>query len=312
MQDPGVWCSGIITENSKFAAQLFLSIQPMKKLAISIPPLPAIIGAIISVQAGAAIAKGLFPALGATGTASVRIGLSALILLLVNRPNITKLNKQQWRAVISYGICLGAMNVIFYMALARIPLGLAVTLEFIGPLLLAVTGSKRILDFLWILLAAAGIVLIAPWHENSIDLIGAVLALLAGAFWAGYIILGRKTSKLLDGGQAVTIGMIFATLVVLPFGIAGGGLVNFTPVMILSGTALALLSSAIPFTLEINALRQIPARTFSILMSLEPAVAALCGLLFLKENLSLYEWMAVALVVIASAGATLTKGKNNL
>lgn len=282
------------------------------KSKINIPPLPAVLGAIVSVQAGAAIAKGLFPALGATGTASVRIGLSALILLIANRPNLKSLSKAQWKAVIPYGLCLGAMNVIFYMSLERIPLGLAVTLEFIGPLLLAVAGSRRIIEFLWVLLAAAGIAFIAPWSEKSIDLLGALMALLAGGFWAGYIVLGRRTSKILEGGQAVTIGMIFATMIVLPFGIASGGLGNFTPIMILSGTALALLSSAIPFTLEMNAMRKIPAQTFSILMSLEPAVAALCGLLFLHEKLSLYEWMAVALVVIASAGATLTKEKKNL
>lgn len=282
------------------------------KSKINIPPLPAVLAAIVSVQAGAAIAKGLFPALGATGTASVRIGLSALILLAVNRPNFKNLNKAQWMAVVPYGLCLGAMNVIFYMSLERIPLGLAVTLEFIGPLLLAVSGSRRVIEFLWVLLAAAGIAFIAPWSEKSIDLLGALLALLAGGFWAGYIVLGRRTSKILEDGQAVSIGMIFATMIVLPFGIAGGGLANFTPIMILSGSALALLSSAIPFTLEMNAMRKIPAQTFSILMSLEPAVAALCGLLFLHEKLSLYEWMAVALVVIASAGATLTKEKKEL
>lgn len=284
----------------------------MKNRIINVPPLPAIIGAIISVQAGAAIAKGLFPVLGATGTASVRIGLSALILLAVNRPNLTRMTGTQWKAVISYGICLGAMNLIFYMALERIPLGLAVTLEFIGPLFLAVAGSRRIIEFLWVLLAAGGIALIAPWDQNNIDLLGVLLALLAGAFWAGYIVLGRRTSKIVDGGQAVTVGMIFATMVVLPFGIGSGGLSNFTPVMLLSGAALALLSSAIPFTLEINAMRKIPAKTFSILMSLEPAVAAVCGLIFLREQLSFYEWTAVALVVIASAGATLTKDKKNL
>ncbi|HMI04584.1 MAG TPA: DMT family transporter [Pedobacter sp.] len=282
------------------------------KSKINIPPLPAVLGAIVSVQAGAAIAKGLFPVLGATGTASVRIGLSALILLAVNRPNLKRLTKAQWKAVIPYGLCLGAMNVIFYMSLERIPLGLAVTLEFIGPLLLAVAGSRRIIEFLWVLLAAAGIAFIAPWNEKSIDLVGALLALLAGGFWAGYIVVGRRTSKIMDGGQAVTIGMIFATMIVLPFGIASGALGNFTPIMILSGTALALLSSAIPFTLEMNAMRKIPAQTFSILMSLEPAVAAICGLIFLHERLSFYEWMAVALVVIASAGATLTKNKKNL
>lgn len=278
----------------------------------NIPPLPAVLLAIISVQGGAAIAKGLFPAIGPTATASLRIGLSAVILLIAYRPNLSKLTAVQWKAVIPYGLVLGAMNVIFYMAIKRIPLGLGVTLEFIGPLLLAVLNSKKVLDYLWILLAAIGIALIAPWSDQGIDLIGVLLALLAGGFWAGYILLGGRISKLMNGGEAVAVGMIFATLLVLPFGIAGGGFGNLTPGLLLSGAALALLSSAIPFTLEMSALRQIPARTFSILMSLEPAVAAICGLVFLREHLSFFEYTAVALVVIASTGATLTSKKETL
>ena len=281
----------------------------MKKNKLTLPPVPAVIGSILSVQIGAAVAKGMFPVLGSAGTTTIRIGLSALILIAVNRPGLRKLSRIQWNAVISYGLCLGAMNGIYYLALSRIPLGMAVTLEFIGPLLLAVIGSKRKIEFLWVLLAAAGIALIAPWNGKGIDLFGASMALLAGAFWAGYIVLGSRTSAVLEGSQAVTIGMIFATLVILPFGIAGGGLANFKPDMILPGLALALFSSAIPFSLEIYALKHIPAKTFSILMSLEPAVAAICGVIFLKEFLSVSEWIAVALVVIASAGATLTKGQ---
>lgn len=281
------------------------------KRGFGIPPLPAVLLAIISVQGGAAIAKGLFPSLGAAGTASVRIGLSAVILYLVNRPNFGKLTAPQWKAVIPYGLCLGAMNLIFYLSLERIPLGLAVTLEFIGPLLLAIYGSKRYVDYLWVLLAATGIAFIAPWSGKGIDVIGALLALAAGGFWAGYIVLGGRISKIMDGGQAVSVGMIFASMVVLPIGLYEGGLVNFTPIMLLTGGALALLSSAIPFTLEMKALKQIPAQTFSILMSLEPAVAALCGLIFLSEHLALMEWLAVISVVIASAGATMTKERIN-
>jgi len=281
------------------------------KTKFNIPPLLAVMLAILSVQVGAAIAKGLFPALGPAATASIRIGLSALILLAVNRPAVTKFSSEQWKAVIPYGLVLGVMNGIFYLSLARVPLGLAVTLEFIGPLLLAVSGSRRVLEFLWVLLAGAGIALIAPWHEQNIDIFGAAMALLAGAFWAAYIVLGKRVSKVLDGGNAVTVGMLFATLTVLPFGIAGGGFINFSSGMIIPGIALALLCSAIPFTLEIDALKHIPARTFSILMSLEPAVAAICGMIFLHEHLRLNEWTAVLLVVTASAGATLTKSKTD-
>ncbi|MBB6502141.1 EamA family transporter [Pedobacter cryoconitis] len=280
-----------------------------KKPLVNIPPVPAVLLSIISVQGGAAIAKGIFPVLGAASTALIRIGLSAVILMMVNRPNLKLLTAKQWKAVIPYGICLGAMNLVFYLAIKRIPLGLGVTLEFVGPLMLAIFGSKRIVDYLWVLLAAAGIALIAPWGNKGIDLIGIFLALAAGGFWASYIVLGGRISKLMNGGDAVTVGMLFATLVVLPFGIGSGGLGQMTPVLLLLGIALALLSSAIPFTLEISALRQMPARTFSILMSIEPAVAALSGLVLLDEHLNLYQWIAVALVIIASAGATLTAKK---
>ncbi|OKS85354.1 EamA family transporter [Mucilaginibacter polytrichastri] len=279
------------------------------KKGFEIPAVPAVLLSIVSVQSGAAIAKGIFPVLGATSTSSLRIGLSALILLLFNRPNIRNLSRTQWKAVALYGLTLGAMNVIFYMAIARIPLALGVALEFIGPLALALTGSKRMIDFVWVILAAVGIALIAPWHHNGLDITGVLLALLAGAFWAAYILLGGRISKIMDGSKAVTIGMVFASLVVLPIAIGDGLISHLKPWMLLSGFALALLSSAIPFTLEMKALKKIPAKTFSILMSLEPAVAAISGLVFLHEYLSLYEWLAVALIIIASAGATLTAKK---
>ncbi|MBX9889232.1 MAG: DMT family transporter [Flavobacteriaceae bacterium] len=277
----------------------------MKKL-FNIPPIPAVLFAIISVQSGAAIAKTLFPELGAAATASLRIGISALILLAVYRPNLSKINASQWKVVIPYGLSLGAMNLIFYFAIERIPIGLAVTLEFIGPLVVAVVGSKRLLDYLWILLAAAGIVLIAPWSDNGVDLLGVVFALAAGALWAAYIVLGGKVSKIMKGGEAVAVGMLFATLLILPFGIIGQGFQNMTPDFFYLGIALALLSSAIPFTLEMKALGQLPARTFSILMSLEPAAASICGLLFLQEYLTTNEIIAVICVVIASVGSTMS------
>jgi inner membrane transporter RhtA len=278
----------------------------MKNKLINIPPIPAVLFAIISVQSGAAIAKGLFPVIGAAGTASLRIGISALILLAVYRPNLKKITANQWKLVIPYGLSLGAMNLVFYLAIERIPIGLAVTLEFIGPLLVAVSGSKQIIDFFWVLLAAAGIVLIAPWSSNGIDLLGVLFALLAGALWAAYIVLGGKISKIMKGGDAVATGMLFAAILIVPFGILGNGLNNLTPKLFSLGIALALLSSAIPFTLEMKALGQLPARTFSILMSLEPAAASICALIFLQEYLTFNEVLAVLFVVIASAGSTIT------
>lgn len=273
---------------------------------INIPPIPAVLLAIISVQSGAAIAKTLFPSIGAAGTASLRIGISALILMAVYRPKLTKLTKEQWKFVIPYGLCLGAMNLVFYFAIERIPIGLAVTLEFIGPLMVAVLGSKRAVDFLWVLLAAAGIVLIAPWTTNGVDILGAALATLAGAFWAAYIVLGGKISQKMDGNEAVATGMLLAACLVVPFGIFGGELEGLTPKFLGMGIALALLSSAIPFTLEMKALGRLPARTFSILMSLEPAAAAICAFIFLQEYLSFNEILAVVFVVAASAGSTIT------
>jgi inner membrane transporter RhtA len=277
---------------------------------LALPPIPAVLLAIVSVQGGAAIAKRLFPVLGATGTAGLRIGLSAAMLLVVFRPAVRELNARQWRLVGLYGLVLAAMNLIFYLALERIPLGLAVTLEFLGPLTLAVVGSRRAIDFLWVALAGAGIALIAPWDGGGgVNLSGAAFATLAGACWAAYIVLGGRVSRVLPGGPAVALGLSVATIVVLPFTVAGGGLAHLTPSLLAAGVVLALLSSALPFTLEMRALGAMPARTFSVLMSLEPAVAAICGLLFLRERLTGAQWVAVALVIVASAGATATARK---
>lgn len=271
-----------------------------------IPAIPAVVGAILSIVGGATIAKGLFPVLGPAGTAGIRIGLSAVMLLAVFRPALTRMTAEQWKAVVPYGLLLGAMNLLFYLAISRIPLGLGVTLEFVGPLGVAVFGSRRRLDVAWVVLAALGIAFIAPWSGGGVDPVGVLLALMAGACWAAYIVLGGRVSRLLPGGAAVATGMIFAALAVLPLALADGRLLSVTPKLFAIGAAVALLSSAVPYTLEMIALRALPARTFGILMSLEPAVAAVCGLLFLGERLSAAQWLAVALVVGASVGSTVT------
>ncbi len=198
------------------------------------------------------------------------------------------------------------MNLVFYLALSRIPLGLAVTLEFVGPLGVAIFGSRRAIDLAWVVLAATGIALIAPWKGGSVDPLGVLLALGAGAFWAAYILIGGRVSRLVPGSAAVATGMLFAAAVVLPISVATGGFARLTAGRTLAGLGVALLSSAIPYTLEMIALNALPARTFGILMSLEPAVAALAGRSFLGEILSPAQWLAVALVIAASAGSTLT------
>ena len=271
-----------------------------------IPPVPSVLLAGISIVSGAAIAKGLFPALGPAATAGVRIGLSALMLVAVFRPPLARLTAPQWRAAVPYGLGLGAMNLVFYLAIARVPLGLAVTVEFVGPLGVAVLGSRRPLDLVWVVLAGAGIALIAPWSGKGVDPVGVLLALLAGVFWATYIVLGGRLARAIPGGAGVATGMVVAALLVVPIGAATGGFARLTPHLFAVGAAVALLSSAIPYTLEMNALRALPARTFGILMSLEPAIAALAGLLFLGEHLTRSQGAAVALVIAASAGVTVT------
>ncbi len=279
-------------------------------LRAALLPVPAVLLGMISVQGGAVLAKGLFPELGAVATVCLRIGFSAAILLAVFRPPLLRLNANQWRAVIPYGIALGAMNLVYYLALARIPLGLAVTLEFTGPLAVAVIGSRRAQDFLWTLLAALGILLITPWAgSHNVDGLGVLLALLAGVGWAAYILLGGRVSRLFDGGKGAATGMLFALAAVLPFALWTGSLGRLSPGSLGVGLAVAVLSSAIPYSLEMAALRAMPARTFGILMSVEPAIGAVSGLVFLRERLTTGQWLAVVLVMCASAGATLTAPK---
>jgi inner membrane transporter RhtA len=225
----------------------------------------------------------------------------------VFRPPVHRFTAAQWRVVVPYGVSIGVMNLIFYQALVRIPLGLAVTLEFVGPLGVAIVSSRRALDGVWVALAAIGIALITPWQAGSnIDPVGVAIALVTGGCWAAYIVLGGRVSRALSGGVAVATGMSIAALTVLPFALAGGRLGSFVPRLYAAGVALAILSSALPFSLEMHALGALPGRTFSILMSLEPAVAALCGLVLLGEHLTTSQWLAVGLVIAASVGATVT------
>jgi inner membrane transporter RhtA len=277
---------------------------------IKLPPFPAVVLAMLSVQSGAALATSLFPALGPIGAVGLRIVLSAVILLFIFRPPLRSLTRSQWQAVIPFGVALGTMNMSFYLSIARIPLGLAVALEFTGPLAVAVLGSRRAKDFLWVMLAAIGIVLITPWGgSHNVNTAGALLALAAGVCWAIYIVLGRRVYRLFPGGTGVATGMLFAALTITPIVLETRSLDRLNVGLFGQGVAVAILSSALPYSLEMIGLRAMPARTFGILMSMEPAIAALCGLLFLREHLSGPQWLAIALVIAASAGTTLTKEK---
>ncbi len=275
----------------------------------------AVAAALISmlcVQGGASIAKQLFPAIGPIGTATMRIGISAFILYLINRPDFRKLNKQQWLYCGIYGLCLAFMNLIFYAAIQRIPLGLGVTIEFIGPLFLAFALSRKWLDVLWASLACLGILLIVPWQNNNLDTVGLLLAFLAGTFWAFYILTGSKVSKIIEGKQAVTVGMMIATVFIAPIAVWDGSLVHLDGNLMLKALGVAIFSSALPFSLDMIALGKLPAKTFSILTSLQPAFGAFSGLIFLHEYLTLTQWLSVACVVLASIGTTIFTKKNKV
>jgi inner membrane transporter RhtA len=283
------------------------SIGRLHDAAGSVPPTGLVLLSIGSVQLGAAIAKGLFDELGPTGTVFLRIGFAALVLLVLWRPSVGGHARGDYLTAGAFGLVLAAMNLTLYMALDWIPLGVAVTLEFVGPLGVAVAGSRRLLDLLWAVLAAAGILLLAPLNilgEVDLDPVGVALALLAGCFWAAYILLSARTGSAFPGGTGLVIALCVGTVALAPVGISGGGLALLDPGLLLAGFGVAMLSSAIPFSLELEALRKLPARVFGVLMSLEPAVAALIGFIVLGERLGLRALAAVVLVTVAAAGAS--------
>jgi inner membrane transporter RhtA len=272
-------------------------------------PIAVLILAIISIQTGASFAKNLFPIAGAAGTTTLRLFFASLILWAIWRPWRFTFKKADLKNLCIYGTALGSMNLAFYFSLQRIPLGLAVTLEFIGPLTLAILSSRKNIDFFWATLAGLGIFMVMPESDlnHAIDPIGIAFALIAGMFWAFYIFFGQKAGKDLHGGIAATIGMSFAALVVLPFGlmIDGPKLLNLS--ILPMGLFVAILSSAIPYSLEMYSLKKIPTKTFGILMSLEPAVASLVGLICLGEQLTVIQWFAIFCVMAASLGSTLMR-----
>jgi inner membrane transporter RhtA len=268
-----------------------------------IPPTLLVLAAVSSVQLGGAFAKTVFDEIGPGGTAFLRVLFAALILAALWRPAVRGLSAAEWRLAVAYGFALVAMNLTFYEALDRIPLGIAVTFEFVGPLGVAIMGSRRPLDLVWVALAAGGILLLSDFGTADLDGLGVALALLAGCFWAAYILLAVRVGRVYEGATGLTIGMCAGAVMLLPFGVAeaGGDLLSTEAVAV--ALAVAVLSSVIPYSLELEALRRLPAGVFGVLMSLEPAAAALAGFIVLDEGLATREVLAIALVVAASAGA---------
>ncbi|HEV7631642.1 MAG TPA: EamA family transporter [Steroidobacteraceae bacterium] len=267
-------------------------------------PVAMLLAAMCSIQFGASLAKSLFPVLGPAGATAMRLVLATLILLAIYKPWRGASLQGSWRSLLIYGASLGFMNLAFYLALERVPMGIVVAIEFLGPLGVAIAASGRVIDFAWVLLAVIGLALLLPLteHATRLDPIGVLYALLAGLGWALYIVFGTKAGTA-HGSRSVAIGMLVATAVVLPAGVAQAGTSLLTVSVLPIALAVAVFSSALPYTLEMYALTRIPTRTFGIFMSIEPALAALTGLAVLGERLTPVQWLAIGCVTLASIGS---------
>ncbi|HEX6074261.1 MAG TPA: EamA family transporter [Micromonosporaceae bacterium] len=275
----------------------------MERLLAAVPPTALVLSGVVSVQLGGAIAKQLFALTSPIGVVTLRLVFAGLVLVALWRPRV-RLDARAVGVVLAFGTVLGVMNTSIYLAFARIPLGVAVTIEFLGPLLVAIAGSRRWLDALWAALAGAGVLLLTEGAEGAVDWLGVAFAGLAGACWAGYILLGARLGRHTPGGTGLALATVFAALAIAPFGIAESGTDLLSPRLLVLSAGVAVLSSVVPYSLEIEALRRMPARVFGVLMSLDPAVAALAGLVILGELLSPSQWIAIGCVVAASIGAT--------
>jgi len=278
-------------------------VTTQKSSAALVSPIWLVMIGIGSVQLGAGIAKSLFDEVSPTTMVWLRLVTSAIVLALISRPVLRGRSRTDWWVVVGFGVSLGTMNWAIYQAFARIPLGIAVTIEFVGPLTLAVLGSRRLRDLVWVGLAALGVLLLG-FERVDLDLVGVLFAVLAGAAWASYILLAKSTGQRWPGIDGLTVASVVATVLLLPFALHAGSDVLGDPRILLIGAAVGLLSSVIPYTCELVALRSLQPAVFGILMSLEPAAAALVGLLVLRELLTPIQLVAMACVVIASIGST--------
>ncbi|GGR09656.1 membrane protein [Streptomyces cinereoruber] len=269
-------------------------------------PVALVVTSGLSVQFGAAVAVLLMPRAGALGVVTLRLVLAAVVLLAVCRPRVRGYGRADWGTIVAFGTAMAGMNVLIYQSSSRIPLGAAVTLEVLGPLILSVVASRRWTNLLWAGLALVGVVLLGGGGFDRLDPLGAAFALGAGGMWAAYIVFGARTGRRFPQADGLALAMAFGAVLSLPLGIAEAGGRLLVPSTLALGLAVALMSSVLPYTLELLALRRMPAPTFAILMSLEPAVAALAGFLVLSQALSTTDALAITLVIAASIGAVRT------
>jgi inner membrane transporter RhtA len=280
--------------------------RPTRQLRAGLGAVGLVLAGALSVHSGSAVAALLFPRAGVSGVVTMRLTIAAVALLLVCRPRLSGRSRADWALVCGFGAALAGMNTVFYQAIDRIPLGPAVTLEVLGPLLLSVLAARRALNWLWAALALAGVFALGGGGFDRLDLVGVGLALAAGAMWAAYIVLSARVGSRFPRADGLALAMAVAALLTLPLGVAGSGRALLDPTTLALGAAVAVLSSMLPYTLELIALRRMPTATFAVLMSLGPALATLAGYLLLDQALTATEGLAVGVVIAASIGAVRT------
>lgn len=270
-------------------------------------PVIIILISMATVQGSSSLAKYLFPILGPSGMAAWRLVFSSIMLVIIFKPWKKPVSKQAWKYIILYGLVLGFMNLSYYLAIKRIPIGIAVAIELTGPIVVAMFAARKMIDFIWLAIAIAGLVMLLPIHHASadLDLLGVLLALCAGSCWGMYIIFGRKAGQL-HGPSSVALGSIIVSFIIFPIGIWQSGETMFSLEVLPLALIVALLASAIPYALDMIAMPKVPALTFSTLMSLSPVLGALSGLIFLNETLSGFQWISILLIIISSIGTVLS------
>ena len=262
-----------------------------------------VLGAATSIPIGAAIASTLFDEVGPAGIVFLRLLFAAALLLALWRSPLRGHSAAAWRLIITFGVVVAGMNLAFYLAIDRIPLGIVTALAFTGPLAIAVWSSRKAGDIVWVVLAAAGVILLSPGIGQSVETLGLVFALIAGAFWAAYVLTSEKVGQAFEGGHGLALAMMIGAVVMLAPGVAAGGTALLRPEVLAVGIVVALLSTALPYSLELEALRRVPSGTYGVLLSMQPATAVVVGFIGLNQDLTATELAAVSLIVVASAGA---------